>query len=33
MANEGQFTRELERVESGPPEDGVEPVWLHKTLR
>jgi len=29
MADEADFTLELERVETGPPEDGAEPVWLH----
>jgi fermentation-respiration switch protein FrsA (DUF1100 family) len=29
MANDAELTLELERVERGPAEDGVEPVWLH----
>jgi alpha/beta superfamily hydrolase len=29
MAEENQFTLELRSVETGPPEDGAEPVWMH----
>jgi alpha-beta hydrolase superfamily lysophospholipase len=29
MAEPNEFSLELQAVETGPPEDGVEPVWLH----